>query len=206
MYLDGQTMDVSDGVGLSAKGATENFMLLDYYLQVAGVVNNAYDAAKPAHSEKALSYLVVPGSGEGLVSQTVTQRTMPSALWMTETGGSSADSWITVGDGDFPAIVVANADIAQKVQSSASRVNGLYNVGQPYQIFVIPTGIAGNWSKGTVESFLAAPWAYGMFQMGGDASVGSEYAASYYQMFYRCDSASAMTSYGETYDAPCPTS
>ena len=204
MYLDGEQMDVSEGVGLSARATTDNFMLLDYYLQIAGVANNAYDTAKPTRSDTALPYLVVAGSGDGLVSKSITQRSTPSALWVNMMGGSSEDSWTTVGDDDFPAIIVSSVDIAEKVAASASRVNGLYNVGQPYGIYVMPSGIAGSWAKGTVESFLAAPWAYGMFQIGGDASVGEEYANSYCKTFYRCDASSALSSYGESYVAECP--
>lgn len=204
LYLDGKPLDVSEGVGLSAHGSTKNFMLLDYYLQVSGVVNNAYDVAKPAVSEGTLPYLVIPGSGEDVCTKAVTQRSAPSALWYSQTGYGSSDAWTTVGDADFPALITRDAAMAKKVKASASRTNGIYNVGQPYEVWVAPSGLSGSWADGTVESFLIAPWAYCMFQLDKDMGVCSQYVDSFYQSFYRCSYEDALSDYQTVYAASCP--
>lgn len=81
LYLNEKSMDVSDGVGLSACTVGGYFILSDYYMQVAGVVNNAYDTAKPttfaADSDRTLPYTVIAGSNEGLIAQPAGIRKIP---------------------------------------------------------------------------------------------------------------------------------
>lgn len=208
--LNGQTIDLSDGVGLSARTVGKSCILSDYYLQVSGVVNNAYDNAKPvstsAGAEESYPYAVMPGSSEGVTPQQVGVREIPSALWYSQTGISVEDRWITVGDQDFPGIIVRDGEIAQNVVRSASKVDGLYNVGQPYQVYQIPSGIAGNWLDGNVESFITAPWAWGVFQE-GSIETPQAWIEAFYQQFYRIDT--DAISHLEGFDvvtiAECPT-
>lgn len=211
LYLDGETMDASEGMGLSAAGTTDNFMLLDYYLQVSGVMNNAYDTSRPAVSgteEGSAPYLVIPGTGESLAADSTlyTQRTAPSALWLSLSAYGTSSTWTTVGDVTYPALLCRTEAMAKKVAASAARTNGLYNVGQPYEVWVLPSGLAGSWADGTVESFLAAPWTYCMFQLGQDLATCSEYASSYYLTFYRCEADDIIENYHTVYQAVCPTS
>lgn len=206
LYLNGKKLNVSEGVGVAAKGSTDNFMLLDYYFQVSGVVNNAYDTSKPSVGKGSLSYLVIPGSADGVVTKTAAQRSVPSALWYNPTSTTDTSSWLTVGDAEYPAIVTRSTDIAKKVKSSAGRTNGMYNVGQSYEIWVMPSSkLTGSWSTGTVDSFLAAPWVYGMFQLDSDLGTCSAYADSFYQTFMRCDTSDVVDDYGTIYKASCPT-
>ena len=211
LYLNGQVMDSSDGAGMSATGTTQNFMLLDYYLQVSGVTNNAYESAKPALSGEGATraYLVVPGDTKNLITSSTAfvSRTAPSALWFSPTTIDINTSWSTVGDADYPCILARTDDIAQNIVRSANRVNGLYNVGQPYTVRVCPTGLAGSWSAGTVESFLMAPWAFCAFQSGGDLTSAETYANDFYSTFYRysASASSVIDDFDTTYPAVCPT-
>lgn len=211
LYLNGQVMDSSDGAGISATGTTQNFMLLDYYLQVSGVTNNAYESAKPALTGEGATraYLVVPGDTKNLITSSTAfvSRTAPSALWFSPTTIDINTSWSTVGDADYPCILARTDDIAQNIVRSANKVNGLYNVGQPYAVRVCPTGLAGSWSAGTVESFLLSPWAFCAFQSGGDLASAETYANDFYSTFYRYSAAasSAIDDFDTTYPAVCPT-
>lgn len=216
-YLSETTdmLDCSDGVGMSMPGsATGNFPLIDYYLQCSGVVNNAYEGYKPASSLSeggvSLPTPVVAGSTLGLgLEGLITPRGIPSGLWFSQTGDQdSLSAWTLVGDGAFPGVIVRDDAIAQSLLSSASKVNGFYNVGQSYYVYVMPSGLAGSWADGTVESFLTAPWAYGCFQSGNDFTSASTYVDNYCQLFYRCGAASAMQHYndGGSLQAICPTS
>lgn len=209
LYLDGETMDTSDGVGLSATTLSGRFVLSDYYLQTAGVVNNAYDTARPTSvdgsSEVTLPYAVVPGDDAGIASIALGTRQVPSALWYPPNGVAFGSEWTTVGDLSFPAVIVRSSEIAQRVASSAAKTNGLYNVGQPYEIYTAPTGLAGSWLDGTVESYLLSLWAYGMFQ--GDSTL-DEWVDGFYQLFYRVEGASStgmVAGLGEVTQALCPT-
>ena len=211
LYLNGQVMDSSDGAGLSAVGTTKNFMLIDYYLHVGGVTNNAYESAKPATSGDGAtrSYLVIPGDTKNLItSQTAyVSRTAPSALWFSPTAIDIDSPWSVVGSADYPCLIARTDDIAQSIVRSANKVNGLYNVGQPYTVRVCPSGLAGSWSVGTVESFLAAPWAFCAFQSGGDLSAAETYANDFYGTFYRYSgqASSAIDDFDTSYPAVCPT-
>ena len=220
LYLDGETMDASSGVGVSATTSSRAFVLLDYYLQMAGVVDNAYDRERPASSDSgSLPYVVVPGATSELVidqSETA-QRSYPSALWYTPSSFELGSTWLTVGDetgagkggGEgFPGILTRDADMAQKVVDSAASTNGVYNVGQPYSVWVVPSGICGSWADGTVESFLSCVWAYCLFQNGDAASCETRdtYVNNFYHVFYRVDNGTSyVTDYDTTYQAVCPT-
>lgn len=96
-------------------------------------------------------------------------------------------------------------EISQNVARSASKVNGLYNVGQPYEIRQIPEGIAGNWFDGNVESYLTSVWVYGAL-CEGDMATAKDWTDAFYKTFYRIDDSS---SYLEGFDsvrvAACPT-
>lgn len=194
-YLAGSenVLDCSDGIGLSAYGSTGNFMLIDYYLQCGGVVDNAYEGPRPAYASDGSSrpYTVIAGSFSELDgAASIMQRSRPSALWFSETGDSSSStSWKTVGDSSFPGIIVRSQEIAQSVLGSAAKANGLYNVGQPYQVYVVPEGLAGSWADGTIESFLLTGWANGCFAQ--DMSVCTQNIAAFYSSFYRCSSPEA---------------
>lgn len=212
LYLDGQTIDTSDGVGLSATALAGSFVLSDYYLQVAGVVNNAYDSARPSSTDGAsgltLPYAVIPGDDKGLTARSLGTRQVPSALWYPTDGVTYGSQWNTVGDADFPAVITRSSDITSSVATSAAKANGLYNVGQSYEIYTVPEGLAGSWLDGTVESYLLSLWAYGMFQEGGTTGTVSEWIDGFYKLFYRVDGASSsglVAGLGEVAQATCPT-
>lgn len=212
LYLDGETIDISDGVGLSATVTSGNFALLDYYLQVSGVVNNAYNTARPVStsgdSDSTLPYPVVAGSGTGLVDVELGVREVPSALWYSMYGVELTDTWTCVGDEEFPGIIVRSQEIADAVASSANKVDGLYNVGQSYEIWVVPEGLSGSWADGNVESFLVSLWAYGVFQE-GDTATCEEWTDDFYALFYRVDDATdgdLIAGWGSSETALCPTS
>lgn len=187
MYLNGKTMDASSGVGLSATCTSDSFVLMDYYLQQAGVVDNSFDTAKPAAASGAssLPYAIIPGNPQGLLQIEFSRRSVPSALWFCITGSTLSADWTTLGDELFPALLVRDAKMAKKVAASAQKANGLYNVGQGYQVAVVPSGLAGSWADGTVESFLLAAWAYDFYQGSGNLESCKGYLEDFCSVFYR---------------------
>lgn len=208
-------LDCSDGVGLGTPGsATGNFPLLAYYLQCSGVIDNAYEGAKPASSatpgmSAPPSAVVAGGTLNMGLEGLITSRGTPSALWFSQVGDQDDENaWTTVGDAAFPGVIVRNEDIAGALLASAGKVNGYYNVGQPYLVYVMPSGLAGSWADGTVESFLAAPWAYGCFRSGNDLSSASTYVNDFYQTFYRCSADGVLRNFSNSglLVATCPTS
>ena len=212
-YLNGETVDTSDGVGLSTTVTNNSFALLDYYLQVSGVVNNAYDYMRPRTSDSGESspYVLIAGTSSDLVNSStkVTTRSIPSALWYTPTTIQLGTVWSTVGDADFPGVITATDEMAQTICTSAGKTDGLYNVGQPYEVYVMPSGIDGNWATGTVESYLASAWALKTFWDDSSAAeLAEEAVTQLYTTFYRVSSSdvfTAVSDYATTYTAECPT-
>lgn len=208
LYRDGGTIDASEGAGLSAVGESRNFLLLAYYLQVAGVVDNSYEGVKPVSGGAGVAgkpYLVVPGGTRNLITDgtQVSSRTAPSALWFAPNSVALASSWLTVGDEGFPLLLVKSEDIAQRVVASANKVDGLYNVGSPYAVRVVPSGVNGSWADGTIESFLIAPWAEGLFKQDCDLERSRAYTEQFYKTFYRCSVEDACSNFDTAYAALC---
>ena len=212
-YLNGEDVDTSDGVGLSATVTNNSFALLDYYLQVSGVVNNAYDYMRPRTSDAGTSspYVLIAGTSSDLVnaSTKVTTRSIPSALWYTPTTIQLGTVWSTVGDADFPGVITSTEDIAQTIVASAGKTDGLYNVGQPYEVYVMPSGIDGSWACGTAESYLSCAWALKTFwDASGVDELAEEATTQFYTTFYRVDEddvLSTVSCFETTYTAECPT-
>lgn len=214
IYLNGKTIDTSDGVGLSAETVGTRFILADYYLQAAGIINNAYDTPMPISKEdgqeKGMPFAITAGTSEGVTARQVGARKVPSALWFSETGVLPTDHWILVGDkqdaGYFPGVIVRDDEIAQKIERSAAKPNGLYNVGQPYQIYQIPEGIAGNWLDGNVESFMTSLWAFDALR-GNDSTSLLQWTDGFYELFYRIppnESSSHLAGLDSVRTAQCP--
>lgn len=184
LYLDGEFIDVSDGVGMSVYGT--GYALMDYYFQLGGLVNNSYQRVKPAETA---AYPIVAGQdARGILSVTAANRETPSALWYAMTSDTEA---ITIGDDSYPALVARDSDIAKTIQTSANKTNGLYNIGQKYRIYIMPTGLSGNWADGTVESFLIRSWASVCLTTsdpsGSDEDSLNDSIQDFYTSFYRAD-------------------
>ncbi len=222
LYLDGEKMDVASGVGLSASVANGDYALIDYYFQVSGVMNNAYDTAKPSKGNSGSSsrFVVIPGTTPSseksyLNTSNVGSRMSTSALWY-PVGTPSSDSdtggvgMITAGDSIFPGVIARSSEIAKKIVASANKSNGVYNTGQSYKVWVMPSGIDGSWSTGTAESFLSCLWTMkNIMNAGGASSTCDKTVNSYYQLFYRCAASSGtgkVSNYSSSYTASCPTS
>ena len=196
---DTDTLAVS-GVALSmGSDAALDYILSDYYLQCAGVVNEAYEYGKPDSTKPTL---IAAGSCSlaGL-DNLITKRSVPSALWFCETSatGNSAN-WTTVGDSAFPAVIVRSQSIADSIIASAGTANGFYNVGQSYGVYVVPSGLMGSWLEGTPESYLLVPWAYCAFHASNgsiDLSTCTTYVDNFYKTFYRCAAGSVVTDYSD---------
>ena len=202
---DGQNLDSSDGVGLSASSNTDNYMLIDYYLQLAGVVNNAYDGVKlPTSGQR---YIIMPGFTASFGTGGAFEQRGGSGSALFYCAGSDegvAANWTEAGYPDFPAVLVngeADEDIAGNIVNSAGKGDGVYNMEYPYQVYVVPIGISGNWAYGNVESFLLAPWAL-RIQNPDNLSAAASYAAQFYEVFYRCaDWQSAVRNWDSAYTA-----
>lgn len=190
LYLDGKFIDVSDGVGMSVYGS--GYVLMDYYFQLSRVVDNSYQRVKPATTA---AYPIVAGQdARGILSVDAADRETPSALWYAM---NSDTTTITVGDDLYPAIVARDSSIAKAIQTSANKTNGLYNIGQKYRIYTMPSGLSGNWADGTVESFLICPWASVCLTSnspsGSDEDDVEESIQGFYTSFYRADKSKVST-------------
>ena len=203
---DGSVLDASDGVATSAYTSSNAYMLIDYYLQFSGIVNNAYDLSSPYANGK--RYVIMAGSTYDLPTggAFASRSGVDSALWYNSGDSSVAANWKELGDpgSNFPAVFVngeAEADIAASILASASKPNGLYHMRNPYGVYVVPSGVAGNWAYGTTESFLVAPWA---LRVRDESTLEqtSELVANYYRYFYRCeDWSSAVRNWDGAYTA-----
>ncbi len=189
-----------NGLALSQVGNDAgDYLLSDYYLQCAGVVNEAYESDNPKSTKP---YAIAAGGYSNLgVDSWVSQRSVPSALWFCETSnfGDSAN-WTCVGDESYPAVVVSSQQIADNIIASAQSANGFYNVNQSYGVYVVPTGLTGSWLAGTPESYLLVPWAYCAFHSSAgaiDLSTCTSYVDSFYQTFYRAASGSIVSDYSD---------
>lgn len=186
------TIDASSGFGtmlsspLAGNGA---FAVMEYYLQHAGVMERTHSSS-------------ISSSG---TDEETDGATSVFYLWFQLSGYGSDIPFTTIGDSNYPAIVTRTSELAELVVASANKVNGFYNYGQSYEVWVLPSGIAGSWADGTVESFLVAPWAFCMYQE-GSLDTCDDYVNDFYKTFYRCGAGSAVEGYGVTYIASCPTS
>lgn len=198
-YLEGKTVDGTDGVGLSAAASTDDrerdCALLDYYLQYAGVADQSLDSINLFRNPYVVGLAVWGTEVQDATAVPTTAHFMFShGLWYHTTGTpDNSANYDYVGSESFPACIARNEDIADRVVMSAAKTNGFYNAGRAYRVYVMPSGLAGNWADGTVESYLAAPWANCMFLQGKDLSACTTYIDQFYSTFYRC-------SYQDAYD------
>lgn len=182
------------GVGLSVKDGTGSFMLVDYYLQLGGVVNMSYDLDKPASNGKAT--LVVPGDPSLSGYESFLSLGSPLNYLM-------GTEWKIIGErplsddaNDFPAVITATTDIADKVAEAGKDAKSIYRTDNPYRAIVMPSGIAGSWSEAHFDSFMAALWAWGVRDPDNlDIWVDKNFLSTFYTGdggnfpgFLRCDS------------------
>jgi hypothetical protein len=223
-YYDIRLVDISDGFGL-AKGGTSPypngwFFLSDYLFQVAGIQDNgpsqllrtstgASDRAvvstgglsTEANSSNPIIYysIVTTVSGDGPPEWGSLNYFSPVLLGRVLVDGFSGiiSEWRVGSDNVFPAVLARNATIANRMRTSAAKPDGYYNIGSPYPIYILPSGLAGSWADGTVESYLMAPWAYSRFR-GQSLESASSYVNDFYRTFYRCRSADVLQDYNTT--------
>lgn len=197
----GIDMDCSEGMGLyipKSSIASSDFALIDYYLQSAGVMD-IETSLQGTRSEETEEY------PNNFNQPYLTPHITYHCLWFSF-GDYQSHDYTTVGDGNYPAIVARTTEYAERIVSSANKVRGVYNIGQPYEVWVMPSGLSGSWTDGTVESFLVAPWAYCMYQQNKNLESCNGFVTDFYSTFYRCDAGDLVHNYGTTYQATCPTS
>lgn len=181
---DGKTVDMSDGVAVSATGSS--YAVLDYYLQFAGIVNNAYDTDYPSSKQ----YLVLAGSIAGLSdSSTFASRTLDarSALWYAPNGDeTNLANMAKLSDAAFPAVLARTEGIADAIAASGNKSNGLYHMDGSYHVYVVPSGLSGSWAYGNVESFLSSLWSLRV-RDASNLSTAATTTKNFYATFYRCN-------------------
>ncbi len=199
-YLDGKTVDCSDGAGLSACISSSSRLhycsILDYYLQSAGVANQGVEGLTLSEHPYLISLATDESHSLGVNQATAAWLASSRGLWLLYTGNASIRSnFKTVGDSDFPGCITRNETYADRIVYSSEKENGYYNAGQAYRVYVMPSGLAGSWADGTVESFLSAPWAYTWFQCfdTSDRYSCESYFNDFYSTFYRCSFADAQS-------------
>ena len=158
---------------------------MDYYLQLAGIMNNSYDGDKP--DSQGRPFIIMPGSTTAFgTSDRFGSRISSSALFYNAGDATVTANWHVLGNDDFPAILAADTEIAGAIAASAAKSDGLYHMEKPYQITVVPSGIAGIWSEGHVDSFLLSLWAFRVKDT-ANLEYAAKEVASFYKTFFRCD-------------------
>lgn len=194
--------DISEGTGVyvaRSQGTASSYALMDYYYQHAGVVDRVM-GWQYLNSDEDRNTSVDPHLFDfSQYPYGITADIGTYACWaLRQRVSSDSSSLVSLGDDDWPAIIVRNKDIAQKVISSAgkldesSRTVGQYNLGKDYDVLVMPYGMTGSWADGTFESFLMAPYFYGMYQQGGSMAYSDGYVDQFYSAFYRCPAAGIL--------------
>ena len=113
------------------------------------------------------------------------------AFWTVDSEDDA--NWKTMGDADFNTVLVADADVQGAIVASAAKPNGLYRMDDAYNVIVVPSGIAGSWAAGHLDSFLLAPWAFRV-QSEANLDAAGDYAKSFYETFLRCEDWSGAVS------------
>lgn len=168
----------SDGAG----SGLSSFNLIDYYFQHAGIVR---------------VHLLSQHNSQ---LEAVTGRIIATARVPEVAQNEPADN----GDGlSTPVLIARTEALANKVAALAgSSADAAYNLGEDYDVWVMPSGICGSWNDGSFESFLLAPWAYSMVR-GNGTSDADPLVNDFYQTFYRCGAADALQGYGTVVRARC---
>ena len=108
-------------------------------------------------------------------------------------------NWHALGDSDFNTVLTANDEIAQAFKNSASKEDGLYRMSNSYNVIVVPSGIAGAWYEGHLDSFLLSPWAL-RIQDSSNLEAAANYLSNFYSTFLRCsDTGNAVTNWDTSY-------
>ena len=207
-YLNNQEVSISGGLGLSAKGYADEFMLLDYYLQCCGVINASYDRLYPVENKR---YVIsvdniqardVIYDAESKIQSLTGSGEIHMPMWIYK---SDSDNFVTGEDSRYPIMLTRTVEYAEKVLASANNTYGAYNTGSPYEIWVLPSGIDGSWSYGTAESFLASVWSLTVYRGAADFEACNSYVSEFYDYFYRVsDYNAALENYQVSYEAECP--
>jgi hypothetical protein len=206
-----EPVDLSDGLALSILPRPNErafFSLFTYYLQCAGVGTSA-GAANFLESNTNATRAVSTYGGVGWTGVYTDAGCLLSADFATIDIDTShpvnmftplvraTTHGLRLGDAGYPAVLARDETIARQFVNSGNKTYGLYNMRQPFQAFVVPSGIAGSWVDGNVESFLISPWAYCMFKQGKDLTAASSYINDFYSAFYRCGAAGIVSGYGD---------
>lgn len=79
-------------------------------------------------------------------------------------------------------MLTKNETYMNAIVTSSKNSRGIYNVGQEYDVSVVPQGLAGSWAEGTIESFLLSSWVQDKYY---DTSNCASYVQQFYKYFYR---------------------
>ncbi len=213
-YLHGKTVDCTDGVGVglvnSNGKAGQTCAILDYYLQYAGVGDQSMEFTKLPDLPR-VQYLATPDTGVSLNLNIAHTQWIGGAngLWAHMSGSTDIEANYTyVGLDNYPGIIVRESSYADRIVASSQKQYGFYNSGKAYRVYTMPSGVAGCWADGNVESFLTAPWAYTWFQCynSQDRYSSESYFNNFYSTFYRCSfsdacNAGLVSGYGDVKQA-----
>lgn len=188
----GNTYDVSDGIGLGTKlnGGSGRFPLWAYYAQHAGVVDRT-TSAQFIHgsSGSPISPIVSTLEYQSLIEKPYDYDISDQSKW-----DGQHDDGPAFGTSNYHVMTVRDKSYADRIVNSAAKSNGPYRRSHDYEVWVLPSGLAGSYADGNVESFLIASWAYGMFY-GKNISVFESDVNNFYNAFYRCAPAGIVTDY-----------
>ncbi len=203
------TVDISDGVGinlLNCSAPNSRYLLLSYYLQLAGAADKAVGLNYYLRSADTDGEYFRYRLKEGFLNM--------YCYWNDDLyfrlGGQGSSEHATLGDSSYPFVIVRDSSMASNIKSSAAKASrsqsmvGFYNMGTDYGVIVVPCGVAGSWVDGTFESFLLAPYFWCLY--GGrqgtsiSFSYSDEFVNSFYSVMYRCGPAGILDAAGNSGD------
>ncbi len=189
------TVDISDGVGISllnGGGPNSRYLLLSYYLQLAGGADKAVGLHYYLRSADTNGEYFRYQFKDGFLNM--------YCHWNDDLyfrlGGAGSSEHVTLGDFNYPFLFVRDSSMASHIANSAKKADrsqnlvGFYNMGADYGVVVIPCGVAGSWADGSFESFLLAPYFWCLYneRQGNSFSLSysDDFVDRFYSVMYRC--------------------
>lgn len=182
---------------------------LSYYLSVAGVCNNGARFTNSGEEEYAAIPLAINTYTNKMTGSSLSIYPNKAESFLRVWSGGEDETYL--GDSNFPAVIVENEEIKDKIRSSEMwigreriTVNGESGYGfkasngrfvksyakKGYDIYVNPEGVS-SWTKGSVESVLESIWAAWKFSGSYSKNDVKDEIREFYSTFYRYDLSSS---------------
>lgn len=202
-------MDLSDGFGAAVSRDTAYFPVYEYYLKCGGADDWW---CLPQFLGYETSRIIAPTAG---TDNEINLKYCKFSNGEKQSGTATVSRWCgtppnwgyaepyssMLGSSDFPGVIIRDESWISHIQSGARKQNNPWYTGSAYEVYILPNGVAGTWSRNTVESFLMAPWVYCTYQQNKNYNGScADDVSQFYQKFYRvADFRKYLDGYGTVY-------